>query len=76
VYLLVSVLQNVSWSLDDMAYGEMGNLDAKLSLLKSILGFRPFFKTGFNSIHIPTKYINNKKTRRDIIFEQVELISL
>ena len=56
--------------------GEMGHLDAKLSLLKSILVFRPCFKTGFNSIYVPTKYINNKKTQRDIIFEQVELISL
>ena len=31
--------------------GEMGHLDAKLSLLKSILVFRPCFKAGFNSIY-------------------------
>jgi hypothetical protein len=39
--------------------GEMGHLDAKLSLLKSILGFQPCCKTGFNAIYT---YINNKKT--------------
>src|ERR1700676_2686753 len=31
--------------------GEMGHLDAKLSLLKSILVFRPCLKTGFNPIY-------------------------
>src|SRR5882762_424052 len=31
--------------------GEMCHLDAKLNLLKSILGFQPCFKTGFNFIY-------------------------
>jgi len=73
-YLLVSVFKMFLGVWDDTAYGGNGPFGCKIKPTEVNIGFRPCFKTGFNPY--TTKYINNKKTWRDIVFERVQLISL
>jgi len=43
-YLLVSVLQNVSWSLDDTAYGGNGPFGCKIKPTEVNIGFPALFQ--------------------------------